>query len=304
MRSCAQKLLLLIVLGVCSVDCQTQGKGVQDRPPSGTQVILLGTGNPNSDPARSGPATAIVVNGEAYVVDCGPGVVRRAAAAGIAMPQLKRVFITHLHSDHTLGYADLIFSPWTLRRAAALEAFGPPGLREMTEHILAAYREDIEIRTKGGEPANLTGYKVNVHEIQPGVVHKDANVTVKAFAVPHGAWKHAYGFRFETADRTIVVSGDTTFSPAMIEQARGVDVLVHEVYSEAGFATRTPEWKAYHSKYHTASKDLARIAAEAKPKLLVLYHVLLWGTPEEQLLKEIREIYSGRVVIAKDLDVF
>jgi ribonuclease Z len=276
----------------------------QEAPKAPTKVILLGTGTPNAVPERSGPATAIMVNNEVYLVDCGPGIVRRAAAAKLPMPALKRVFITHLHSDHTLGYPDLIFSPWVLNRAAPLEAYGPPGLRSMTGHLLAAYEEDIEMRLTGGEPSNKTGHQVNVKEVQPGVIYKDANVTVKAFAVPHGSWKHAYGYRFETPDRTIVISGDTTASEAMIEQARGADVLIHEVYSEAGFATRPAEWKKYHAAFHTSSRDLARIAQKAQPKLLILYHVLLWGETEEQLLHEIRGKYRGPVVVGKDLEVY
>jgi ribonuclease Z len=220
------------------------------------------------------------------------------------MKSLRRVFITHLHSDHTLGLPDLIFSPWVLERAEPLEAYGPPGLAAMASNIQAAWREDVEIRLRGGEPSNKTGYRVKAHEVQPGVIYKDANVTVKAFAVPHGAWKYAYGYRFEARDRTIVISGDATFSPAMIEQARGADVLIHEVYSEAGFATLSPEWKKYHAAYHTSARDLARIAAAARPRLLVLYHFLLWGQTEEQLLREIRAGYDGKVVVGKDLDVF
>jgi ribonuclease Z len=276
----------------------------QEKPASGTKVILLGTGTPNAAPSRSGPATAIVVNGSVYLVDCGPGVVRRAAAAGLRMTELKRVFITHLHSDHTAGFSDLILTPWVLERTAPLEAYGPPGLKTMSEHIIAAYAEDIEIRVKGLEGANPTGYQVVAHEVQPGVIYKDANVTVKAFRVPHGSWKHAYGYRFEAKDRTIVISGDTTFTRDMVEQARGADLLIHEVYCEAGFATRSEKWKKYHASFHTASRDLARIAAEAKPKLLVLYHVLLWGQSEQQLLKEVREIYKGPIAVGRDLQVF
>jgi ribonuclease BN (tRNA processing enzyme) len=271
----------------------------------GTQVILLGTGNPNPDPQRSGPATAIVVDGEVYLVDSGPGIVRRASAAGLAMPAVKRVFITHLHSDHTLGLPDLIFSPWTMRRTSALEAYGPPGLAAMVKGIHAAYAEDIRMRLDGLEPANTTGYKVNAHEIKPGVIYRDAKVTVKAFAVPHGSWKHAYGYRFETPDRVIVISGDTTRSTEIIEQARNADILIHEVYSDAAWAKRPPEWQKYHAAFHTSAGDLGRIAAEAKPKVLVLYHVLMWGDPEEQLLREIRAGgFTGRVVIGNDLDVF
>ncbi len=294
-RWCAAMFVLLFVVAACAA---------QEKTPTGTRVILLGTGTPNPDPDHSGPATAIVVNGAVYLVDCGPGVVRRAAAAGLDMPELKRVFVTHLHSDHTAGLSDLILTPWVLLRTAPLEAYGPPGLKNMADHIVAAYQEDIEMRTKGLEGANSTGYKVNTHEIQPGVAYKDANVTVKAFRVSHGSWKYAYGYRFETKDRTIVISGDTTFTREMIEQARGADLLIHEVYCEAGFATRSDQWKKYHAAFHTSSRDLARIAAEAKPKLLVLYHVLLWGQSEGQLMKEIQEIYKGPVAVGKDLQIF
>jgi ribonuclease BN (tRNA processing enzyme) len=299
MRCCRMARWVTCLLFVLASFC-----GAQDKPANETKVILLGTGNPNTDPERSGPATAIVVSGSIYLVDCGPGIVRRAAAAKLPMEGLKRVFITHLHSDHTAGLADLILTPWVLDRTSPLEAYGPPGLKSMSKHIVAAYQEDIKMRVNGLEGANSTGYKVNAQEIQPGVVFKDANVTVKAFRVLHGSWKYAFGYRFETKDRTIVISGDTTFTRDMIEQARGVDLLIHEVYCEAALAAREPKWQRYHSSFHTASRDLARIAAEAKPRLLVLYHALWWKSSEEQLLKEIREIYKGPIAVGKDLQSF
>jgi ribonuclease Z len=275
------------------------------QPQPRTRVILLGTGTPNADPARHGPSTAIVVDNSVYIVDFGPGVVRRAAEAKLPMPKLTRAFVTHLHSDHTVGYSDLIFTPWVLDRAEPLEVYGPPGLAKMTKHLVAAYAEDIRVRLDGLEPANTTGYRVNAHEVQPGEIYKDSKVTVRAFAVPHGSWKHAYGYRFETPDRVIVISGDTTRSTEIVEQGRDADILVHEVYSDAAWAKRPPDWQKYHTAFHTSATDLGRIAAEAKPKLLVLYHVLLWGDSEEQLLHEIRAGgFTGRTVIAKDLDVF
>src|SRR2546423_1983278 len=139
---------------------------------SRTQIVLLGTGNPSADPDRSGPSVAIVVNDTPYIIDCGPGVARRASAAfrkgvaGLAVPKLKTAFITHLHSDHTLGYPDLIFTPWVLERAEPLEAYGPRGLKRMTEHIERAWSEDVRLRLHGLEEANATGYRVNVHEIR------------------------------------------------------------------------------------------------------------------------------------------
>ena len=275
-----------------------------------TQIVLLGTGTPNADPDRSGPAVAIVVNDTPYLVDFGPGVVRRASAAhlrgikGLAVPKLARAFVTHLHSDHTAGYPDLILTPWTLEREEPLEVYGPKGLKAMTMHLLKAYEADISIRLHGGEPSNKTGHRVIAHEIKPGVVYKDQNVTVKAFLVDHGAWGEAYGFRFEAPDRTIVISGDCRPSATVIQNCNGCDVLIHEVYSQTGFVKRPPEWQKYHSRYHTSSRELAELASKAKPGLLILYHQLLWGTSEADLLTEVSAGFSGKVVYGHDLDVY
>jgi ribonuclease BN (tRNA processing enzyme) len=295
-------------LFVCVLFTWTQFAQPNQSP---AQVVLLGTGTPNADPERAGPAVAVVVNETPYLIDCGPGVVRRAAAAarqgvkGLSVEKLRRAFITHLHSDHTAGYPDLIFTPAVLERDAPLEVYGPPGLSAMTKHLLAAYKEDMEIRLKGLEPSKPAGYIVNAHEIKPGPIYRDDNVTVSAFAVRHGSWKHAFGFRFATPDRVIVISGDCAPSQSVIENCQGCDVLVHEVYSTKGFARRPPEWQRYHSQFHTSSKELAALALKAKPKLLVLYHQLLWGATPEDVLTEIREAgYQGRVVFGNDLDVF
>lgn len=277
---------------------------------SQTQVVLLGTGTPNADPDTSGPAVAIVVNDTPYVVDAGPGVVRRAAAAarkgvtGLEVSKLRRLFITHLHSDHTAGYADFILTPAVLDRDAPLEVFGPPGTRRMTDHILKAYSEDIDLRVNGLEPAKPRGYEIRARDVGPGIIYRDGNVTVKAFAVSHGSWKHAYGYRFETPDKTVVISGDCTFSESVIENCNGCDILIHEVYSTAGFARREPEWQKYHAVFHTSSKQLSALASKARPGLVVLYHQLLWGATPEQLLEEIEAGYSGRVVFGRDLDIY
>lgn len=278
-----------------------------------TRVVMLGTGTPNADPDHSGPATAIVVGNQAYLVDFGPGVVRRASAAArqhgidaLKPEHLDLAFVTHLHSDHTIGYPDLIFTPWVLERSRPLRVYGPPGLKAMTEHILAAYAEDIEIRLHGGEPSNAGGHRVEPREIEPGVVYRDEHVTVTAFAVPHGKWKHAYGYRFDTPDRRIVISGDTAPSDAVVQACDGCDVLIHEVISSTTFGAREPEWQRYHAAYHTRSEDLADIARRAKPKLLVLYHQLYGkGGTDDDLIREIREAgYEGKVVSAQDLQVF
>ncbi len=302
-------LILLLSLSI-QINLQNPAGFSPSSSQTKTQIVLLGAGTPNADPDRSGPAVAIVVNDTPYVIDCGPGVVRRAAAAhrkgvaGMAVAKLRRLFVTHLHSDHTAGLPDFIFTPAVLERNAPLEIYGPPGIKKMTDHILKAYAEDINIRLRGLEPSKPRGYIVNVHEIKTGVIYRDENVTVKAFPVKHGSWRHALGYRFETPDRVIVVSGDCAPSESIVEACNGCDVLIHEVYSTTGFARRPPEWQRYHSNFHTSSKELAAIATKAQPKLLVLYHQLLWGVTPEQLLGEIGKGYQGKVVFGDDLDIY
>lgn len=286
------------------------GAAWDEQPSTHTQVVVLGTGTPEPYPDRSGPAVAIVVNGAAYLVDCGPGVVRRAEAAeqngikALNVKNLKIVFITHLHSDHTLGYPDLIFTPWVLHRGVPLQAYGPRGLRHMTGHILKAWQEDIRVRTTGLEEADRTGYKVEVHEISPGVVYQDQNVKVTAFPVKHGSWKQAFGYRFDTPDRSIVLSGDTAPTDAVVNACNGCDVLLHEVYNIKGAEMREEHWKEYFAAFHTSPEQLGEIATQAHPKLLVLYHQVLEHLPEQDLVQQVGRYYKGKFVSAHDLGVY
>ena len=232
------------------------------------QIILLGTGTPVPDPNRSGPSVAIIENDTPYIIDFGPGVVRRAAAAnqklgikGLEARHLKTAFLTHLHSDHTVGYPDLIFTPWVMRRRNPLVVYGPDGTQTMTHHILTAYQADITERLRGLEPANEKGYQVTVHEITPGLVYEDSNIQVEAFSVNHGSWP-AFGYKFISADRTVVISGDTAPTEGLVEQYKGCDILIHEVYSVSGFEHRPADWQKYHSNVHTSSYELAKMAAK------------------------------------------
>jgi ribonuclease BN (tRNA processing enzyme) len=303
-------LRAIAAAGIAATLLAAAAVGLNGRAASRTQLVLLGTGTPNADPERFGPAVAIVVDDVPYLVDFGPGVVRRAAAAfargvkGLDPKRLRTAFATHLHSDHTAGYPDLIFTPAVLERDAPLQVYGPPGIRGMTEHVLKAWAEDVDVRLHDLEPAKPAGYQVRAHEVKAGLVLRDDRVTVRAFAVPHGAWKQSYAYRFDTPGRSIVVSGDSGPSDALIAACNGCDILVHEVYSTAGFATRPAEWQAYHRVYHTSSAELAALATKARPGLLVLYHQLFWGTSDEALVAEVKKGFSGQVVSGRDLDVF
>lgn len=282
-----------------------------------TQIVMLGTGNPRPEPDRSGPATAIVVNDTPYLIDFGPGVVRRATAAfekgiaglGYSGVNIKTVFLTHLHSDHTAGYPDLIFTPWVMGRRKPLEVYGPKGIKAMTEHVLKAWEVDIDGRTRGLNQHNGTGYKVEAREIAPGVVYRDGDVTVTAFPARHEEMANSFSFRFETPDRTIVISGDTAPTQALIDHSRNCDVLIHEAYSmlsSRNVARPSPEFRRRH---HTSSAELAEIANKIKPGLLITYHRSNVGeegasSSRDVLIEEIGSGYKGRVVAAKDLDVF
>ena len=294
-----------------------------------TRVVLLGTGTPVPDPDRSGPATAIVVDGSAYLVDFGPGIVRRAKAAvldrgitALEPANLRVAFVTHLHSDHTAGYSDLTLTGWTSGRRVPLEVYGPTGLRSMTKHILEAYRIDIETRTnpEGNQRSHAGGWKVNAHEIKPGVIYKDANVTVAAFLTKHAM--ESYGYRFDTPDRSIVISGDTNPTDETVKACNGCDVLIHEAQTLEWFEQVLPENKPYMVKYHTTTEQLAALATKAKPGLLIVYHSSITWRPEiapsgtgltsagafssspDVLQKEIGSRYSGQFVIGRDLDVY
>jgi len=279
---------------------------------TGTHVVLLGTGTPNAEPERSGPATAILVDGRAYLVDAGPGVVRRAAAAAsrygaeaLLAPNLDIAFLTHLHSDHTVGLPDLIHTPWVLEREGPLRLFGPDGTAEMARHLTAAWAADIDNRTAGGQPFTEGGWEVEATDVDEGLVYEDDRVRVTAIRVPHAGWTEAFAYRFETADRVIVVSGDTAPAEAIVEACDGCDVLVHEVYSAAAFATRPPEWRAYHAQAHTSSVELAGRASRARPGILVLTHQLLWGASPDDLVAELRSAgYDGPLAFGRDLDVY
>jgi len=325
-------IVLLSILAQAAGAQQTSGQARNDHI-TRTRVVLLGTGTPVPDPDRSGPATLITVGDRAYLVDFGPGVVRRAETAALtrgvkaAEPgNLTVAFVTHLHSDHTAGYSDLIFTGWTSGRKLPLEVYGPAGLQSMTEHILQAYQVDIETRTNPNGPMRDSGrfpdaWKVNAHEIKTGVVYKDDRLTVTAFATRHAM--ESYGYRFDTPDRRIVISGDTNPVDETAKACDGCDVLIHEAQSVELLPKLPASIQSFVAKYHTTTEQLAELATKAKPKLLVVYHTIsfppgiaparllppkagadaLYASPE-MLKKEIGSRYSGRFVIGKDLDVF
>ncbi len=321
----------LLVLAMPADSAQQPASQPPKEHTTRTRVVLLGTGTPVPDPDRSGPATAIVVDDDAYLVDFGPGVVRRAKEAvlerhitALEPANLKVAFATHLHSDHTAGYPDLILTGWTAGRRIPLEVYGPKGLQSMTENILKAYRIDIETRTnaEGDQRGNPDAWNVNAHEIKSGVIYRDAKVTVTASPTKHAM--ESYGYRFDTPDRRIVISGDTNPTEETIKACNGCDVLIHEARTLEMFDNLPEISHSFGAKNHTTSEQLAALATKAKPGLLIIYHAWISWWPNiapsnghgfalstgelhsspDVLQKEIGLRYSGSFVIGRDLDVF
>ena len=278
---------------------------------SDTKLIILGSGTPNPDPERYGSGYAIVVNDSAYIIDFGPGIVRRISAMSptwggdfpsMELQKINIAFLTHIHSDHSAALADLILTPWIMGRDEPLKLYGPPGLKSMSENITEAYIDDINYRLYGTQPANKLGFTTKVTEIsKDGIIYKDDNVEVTAFKNSHGDFENSFGFLFITKDKKILLSGDTGISENLKKYGTNLDILVHEVFSSETFVNKTKEWQIYHQSHHTSSIDLGIIADELKPKKLVLSHILLWGATDESLLNDIRQNFDGPTLVAKDL---
>ena len=275
---------------------------------SSTQVVILGSGTPNAEADRVSAGVAIAVDDQPYLVDCGHGIVQRAVEARAAnkipwsTTDLTRLFVTHLHADHTVGLPDLLFTPWIHGRETIVRAYGPSALTQMVDSILLAYQENIR-EHRFAHPSSDNGYKCLVNTVAPGLCFQDERVAVHALNADHGDLE-AYSYKFVTADKTIVVSGDTKPVAGFAAWARGCDVLVHEVYSAAGLPERPPAWQTYHSRVHTSAVELAALAREIRPGLLLLYHQLFWGGAPDDLVAEVAAGYAGAIVSANDLDIY
>ncbi|MEY2459650.1 MAG: hypothetical protein QOG30_1480 [Acidimicrobiaceae bacterium] len=294
---------VVIALITCCPFLRAGAQAAAVSPADSTVIVTLGTGTPRPLPDVMGPATAIVVGQRVFLFDAGEGVERRLAAAHLPINGVTALFVTHLHSDHVLGLADLIFTSWTSGRDQPFPVFGPPGTKAMIEHLYEAFAVDINEREFDFGVAG--GYRVSAHEISPGVAYDSGGVRITAFAVDHGRLT-AYGYRIDTPTRSIVISGDTRPSETLVRMATGVDVLIHEIQPSGPtqLAGRpSVDWAKYIAGHHTTAIQLGELAARAKPKLLIVSHNGR-RAPAAQLLTDIRRAFGGNVVIAEDLQRF
>ena len=282
----------------------------QERKP--TRVILLSTkGGPRIGvSSRSSPSTLILVNDVPYVVDCGYGTSRQLLAAGVPLNKLRYIFITHHHSDHNLEYGALFYNAWITGLPIQVDAYGPVGLRRMTQDFFSYLKFDIETRIPDEGRQDLRKL-ILAHEFnRPGVVMQNDHVKISSFLVRHPPIRQSYAYRFDAKDRSVVVSGDTAYVPELAEFAKGADVLVHEVmYLPAveALVKRLPNAKRLREHLmvaHTLPEDVGRIAERAGVKTLVLSHFVPGDDPsitDEQWSDDVRKHFKGLIIVGKDL---
>lgn len=277
----------------------------------GARVILLGTGGgPRPNKMRNQSSYVLLVNHAPYVVDCGGGVSRQMLFADILLKNIRHIFITHHHSDHNLEYGGLIYNAWVSGFKGKIDSYGPPPLAKITKSFLLTNEYDINIRIPDEGRLPLFPM-IATHEIsKPGLVMQDDNVKVTAAIVNHPPVVPSFAYRFDTEDRSVVFSGDTTPCESLIELARGADVLIHEVTHKAALAqliARIPRGDKileHVLRSHTTTEDVGKVAKRAGVKKLVLTHFVPEDDPsltDEMWAGPVRAQFDGEIVVGRDL---
>lgn len=267
------------------------------------KVTLLGTGDPDPLMERFGPSILVEAGNEKLIFDAGRGGLQRLGQLGIPWNDLSALFLTHLHSDHTVGIPDLYLTGWLLGRAVPFRIWGPAGTRAMMSHLVKAFQFDIRIR-QADDLRPAEGAVVVAKDIAQGVVFENGGVKVTAFDVEHGPVKPALGYRVDYAGHSVVLSGDTNFSENLIRFAQGTDVLIHEVCLADPEVLRGSEHERHVMAHHITPERAAEVFNRVQPKLAVYSHIVLLGNVnDEQILARTRKTYSGPLEMGEDLMV-
>ncbi len=264
------------------------------------QVTLLGTGSPRPDIHRSGPAVLVEVAGKYLLFDSGRGVVKRLQQIHVPMSGIEHVFLTHLHSDHFSALDDVWLTGWIYQRKNSLNVYGPEGTEDAIQGIHQAYSYDVAIRQKNAKLNEAIVY-MQANDYDPGVIYAADGVKVTAFAVNHAPVYPAFGYRIDFGERSVVISGDTTYSESLIKHAENVDVLIHEIFSAKDeILAKNPRLQKIQN-YHTTPMQLSAVLNKTKPQISVLTHVILVGVSENELINELKQSYTGEVYMGEDL---
>ena len=265
------------------------------------EVTLLGTGTPQPNIERFGSATLVKANGHYFLFDSGRGTTIRLKQAGVPLSQINQVFLTHLHSDHVSGLSDLMLTTWIWQRQKPITITGPKGTNSLSYHIEQAYQADIAYRSAN---TRLDETKATLNSIEikeEGIVYNDHGIQITAFLVNHYPVDPAYGYKIESGDQSIVISGDTSYSENLVVNAQGADLIIHEIAdARQALLNRNPRLKKVMA-YHTTPEQAARVFRQTQPKAAVYNHVLLFGISEQQVMNKTRALYDGKVEMGRDL---
>lgn len=266
------------------------------------EVTLLGTGGPPPNIERFGPATVIETQGRYFVFDAGRGTTIRLQQAGIPLDRIEQVFLTHLHSDHTSGFADLWLTSWIWQRQNKMKVFGPVGTASFINHIEQAYAEDIRLRTSNSNlNGDLSQLLISESGLDNNVVYNMDDIKITAFHVNHGVVKQAYGYKFESGNRKIILSGDTAYSENLIKHAQNADILIHEVAAADRLLLERNKRLQKIISYHSDPESLAQVLMKVKPKFTFLNHILLFGVSEQEVLEKLNNKFDGEIYLGEDL---
>ena len=266
-------------------------------------VTLLGTGTPRPEIERGSSAVLVEAGTQKLLFDAGRGVARRIYQLRLDYNTINKIFITHLHYDHIIGLPDLMLSGWVFQRTDPIRLWGPTGSKQHVQQIQKAYVADISLR-KQHTDLPKEGIRVDVREIDEGIVYSEEGLTVEAIEVDHGVVKPAFGYRIDYKGRSLVFSGDTRYSEKIAEHAKGVDLLIHEIAdANDALLKRNPRLRQVIS-YHTRPLELNRLLRKSNPRQTVLVHALIFGRDRADVLSEIKSGYEGEVMFGEDLTAF
>ncbi|GMG85751.1 MBL fold metallo-hydrolase [Biformimicrobium ophioploci] len=286
------------------------------------RLLFCGTGSPNRTPARGQPCTALVANGKLFLFDAGEGAIGKLSEYGAPVGQLGGIFLTHLHSDHISGVAEVLHNTWLYGRRNPTIIRGPHGTEALIKGFESAYDEDLTERNRVLAAENLKretvfagAADIHVEGSSSVIVHEENGLTIRAFRVDHPDWHHAFGYRIEHKGKVVVISGDTKASDGIRQYAQGADILIHEALNseillhvgeqlELRGAPITRKRMAVIAEAHTSTLELAEIAQQTAAKNLVLTHLIPALPPtwiaEQFFTSGMGDIYKGNIIVARD----
>ena len=266
------------------------------------KVTILGSGTPRVNIDRFSQSILIEHKNDKFLFDVGRGALLRLNQSRILPNEIENIFFTHLHSDHILGFSDILMTGWVYHRQKPLNIFGPPGTINFVDSTIKSFEEDIKVRSLPPESLNVENLKSNIEIIYDDFTYKKNGLTIETFAVKHEPFTYAFGFKIFNSKYCMVISGDTTYSEQVIEKTKNCDLLIHEIaHASEHTLEKYPKAKGVIS-YHTDASQVSKIINTVKPRLTILNHVLsLDGSSDEQILNEIKKNTKHKVLIAKDL---